>query len=146
MKISPAWMGQRTINNLFGMLIAVAFVWGLYDFNKTPSVPEISVPEVVAQRASAKAPVIVDVRGPQAHGNGHIDGALHIPLDDLQARARELPIDKAAPVVVYCGNGSNLGPLGTAKLQSMGYTNVANLSGGIEGWRAAGQKVAVSKG
>jgi rhodanese-related sulfurtransferase len=36
--------------------------------------------------------------------------------------------------------------LRSPKLQSMGYTNVANLSGGIEGWRAAGQKVIQGKG
>lgn len=99
------------------------------------------MPELTAQRASGIGPVIIDVRGAESWGKGHIDNAHHIPLDQIEAQAGELPADKAQRVVVYCGDGSRLGPAGTAKLQSMGYSNVANLSGGIEAWRAAGQKV-----
>lgn len=146
MNIQSIAPNRQLMNNVFGILAAIAFIWGLYVFNKTPTVPEISVPDVVAAVESGKAPVIIDVRGPDAHGRGHIEGATHIPLDDLRAREKELPTDKTTRMVVYCGNGTKLGPLGTAKLQSMGYTNVANMSGGIEGWRAAGQKVAVRKG
>jgi rhodanese-related sulfurtransferase len=145
-KINSIAGNHQLVNNLLGMLVATALVWGVVMFNKSPAVPEIGVPQVVEQRAAGRTPVIVDVRGPEAYGRGHIEGAVHIPLGDLQARAKELPTDMTAPMVVYCGNGSNLGPRGTAKLQSMGYTNAANLAGGIEGWRSAGQKVVQGRG
>ena len=150
MEIGPDSQSYRTVNHVFGVLVALAFVWGLYSFNspsvKVPDVPHIEVSQVAAQRAAGNGPLMLDVRGPESYAGEHIDGAMHIPLNDLPARARDLPADKTAQVVVYCGNGSNLGPLGTAKLQAMGYSNVTNLSGGIEGWRAAGQKVAAGKG
>jgi rhodanese-related sulfurtransferase len=148
MRIGSVETNGKLVNNVFGMLAATAFVWGVYVFNRPssmPDVPHIGVAEVVAQRAAGRAPVIVDVRGIDPYGRSHIEGAVHIPLDELQARAKELPADKTAPVVVYCGNGSRLGPLGTAKLQSMGYTHVANLADGLEGWRSSGQPMAVRK-
>lgn len=137
---------RQLVNKFFGLLALAAFVWGVTVFNAPPQVPQTGVPDLAALRAAGNAPVVVDVRGPEAWNRGHIDGARHIPLDDLDARIKELPADKAQRVVVYCGDGSKLGPLGTAKLQSMGFSNVANLSGGIEGWRAAGQKIATGKG
>jgi predicted sulfurtransferase len=44
--------------------------------------------------------VIVDVRGQSAWDYSHIDGAVHIPLSDLQARLKELPKDKL--IACYC--------------------------------------------
>ncbi len=141
MNIRPFAVNRRLVNNTFGFLVLAAFLWGLINFNADLEVPQVGVAELTTLRAGGNAPVIIDVRGPKSWGEGHIESARHIPLDELDARAKELPADKSQRVVVYCGEGSNLGPAGTAKLQSMGYTNVANLSGGIEAWRAAGQKV-----
>ena len=141
MNIRPFTLNRRLVNNAFAFFVVAAFLWGLSQFNAGPDVPQVGVPELTAQRASGDGPVIIDVRGAESWGKGHIENARHIPLDQLEARARELPADKAQRVVVYCGDGSTLGPAGTAKLLSMGYSNVANLSGGIEAWRAAGQKV-----
>ena len=141
MNIRPFAVNRRLVNNIFGFLVLAAFIWGLGNFNTEPAVPQVGVAELTILRAASDAPVIIDVRGPKSWGEGHIDSARHIPLDELDARAKDLPADKSQRVVVYCGEGSKLGPAGTAKLQSMGYTNVANLSGGIEAWRAAGQKV-----
>ncbi len=139
-------ISRQFINNAFGLLALAAFLWGVNAFNAPQDVPHVGVSEVVAQRTAGKDPVIIDVRGPKSWEEGHIDRARHVPLDDLEARIKELPADKAQQVVVYCGNGSSLGPAGTAKLQAMGFTNVANLSGGIDAWRSAGQKVVVGKG
>jgi rhodanese-related sulfurtransferase len=136
---------RQAVNNAFALLVLAAFIWGIQAFNAPPDVPQIGIPEVLAQRSSGSVPIIVDVRGPKSYEEGHIEGAQHIPLGELEARIKELPADKAQRVVVYCGNGSDLGPRGTAKLRSMGFTNVANLSGGIEEWRASGQKIVMGK-
>lgn len=141
MNIQPFALNRRLINNAFGFVVLAAFLWGLSQFNAAPDVPQVGVPELIAQRAEGNGPVIIDVRGAESWGKGHIDNARRIPLAELDARINELPADKSQRVVVYCGDGSKLGPAGTAKLQSMGYGKVANLSGGIEAWRAAGQKV-----
>lgn len=44
--------------------------------------------------------VLVDVRGAEAYQAGHAKGALSIPLDELAARAGELPKDKL--IITYC--------------------------------------------
>ncbi len=47
-----------------------------------PEVPEVSAEEAFARAASGEA-VIVDVREPDKWEAGHIPGALHIPLAEL---------------------------------------------------------------
>jgi rhodanese-related sulfurtransferase len=44
--------------------------------------------------------VIIDVRTQAAWDVGHIDGALFIPLAELEARLAQLPKDKL--IVAYC--------------------------------------------
>jgi rhodanese-related sulfurtransferase len=47
--------------------------------------------------------VILDVLPPEAYENGHIPGAINIPVAQIRARAPiELP-DRAQPIIVYCG-------------------------------------------
>jgi rhodanese-related sulfurtransferase/predicted transcriptional regulator len=44
--------------------------------------------------------VLVDVRPPEEYAAGHIDGARSIPLDELEHRLAELPVDRE--IVAYC--------------------------------------------
>ena len=50
---------------------------------------------------------VVDVREDDEWAAGHIDGARHIPLGRLTARAGE--IDRDRPVVTVCRSGSRSG-------------------------------------
>jgi glyoxylase-like metal-dependent hydrolase (beta-lactamase superfamily II)/rhodanese-related sulfurtransferase len=78
---------------------------------------------------------VVDVREPDEFFGplGHIAGAKLIPLGDLAARASELPRDR--PVVAVCRSGSR-SARATAILQQAGFTDVANLAGGMLRWCA----------
>ena len=78
-------------------------------------------------------------------GSSHINGALLIPLEGLAARMSEVSVDKSAPIVVYCNEGTGRGPRGTALLNEAGYTQAVNLKTGIEGWRAANLPTAAIK-
>ena len=49
---------------------------------------------------------------------------------------------KDKELVVYCGDGSNLGPEGTKVLNDAGRPDARNLVGGYSSWKAAGQPVA----
>lgn len=44
--------------------------------------------------------LVVDVRTGRKYAAGHIKGAIHIPSDELPARAGELPRDRL--IVMYC--------------------------------------------
>lgn len=68
--------------------------------------------------------------------NGHIEGAINIPVNDVPANLSQLPADKAAPIVVICASGHR-GAMAQMYLQFLGYTNVRNLNGGMNGWIAA---------
>ena len=83
---------------------------------------------------------VLDVREPNEFSGplGHIRGATLIPLGELAARARELPKDK--PIVAVCRAGSRSAHA-TAILQKAGFSEVANLPGGMLRWRGEGRGV-----
>lgn len=83
--------------------------------------------------------VVLDVREDHEWSAGHIDGAVHIPLGELQARVGEL--DPAARTLVVCHVGGR-SARATAWLDAQGH-DVVNLAGGMEAWEQAGRPVAL---
>jgi rhodanese-related sulfurtransferase len=83
---------------------------------------------------------VVDVREPEefVQGLGHIEGALLLPLGQLESRLGELPRDK--PIVTVCRSGAR-SARAAAMLVKAGFGEVANLSGGMLRWRAEGGAV-----
>ena len=83
---------------------------------------------------------VLDVREPAefAHGLGHIQGALLVPLGELEARLAEVSADK--PVVTVCRSGAR-SARAAAMLVKAGFVDVANLAGGMLRWRAEGGAV-----
>jgi glyoxylase-like metal-dependent hydrolase (beta-lactamase superfamily II)/rhodanese-related sulfurtransferase len=78
---------------------------------------------------------IIDVREPTEFEGplGHIKGASLLPLGQLAQRAAEL--SKDVPIVTVCRAGGRSAQA-TVLLQRAGFTNVANLAGGMLRWRA----------
>lgn len=79
-------------------------------------------------KAGAK---LIDVRTPQEYGAGHIEGAINIPVSQVEARLAEFG-DKGAPIVVYCRSGARSGRA-QSMLKTAGFTKVYNL-GGMTRW------------
>ena len=82
--------------------------------------------------------VILDVREQSEYDAGHIPGVTLIPLNDVPNRLNEIPKDK--PVIVTCRSGNRSGQA-TDFLRQQGYTNVHNMTGGINAWQQAGYAV-----
>lgn len=76
--------------------------------------------------------ILVDVRTEKEYQEGHIPGAINIPLDSLRMRSRELPKD--CEIFIYCQIGLR-GYLATRILAMEGF-KVKNLSGGYRTWVA----------
>lgn len=88
------------------------------------------------QLATAK-PFLLDTREPkELTDNGLIEGAVNVPIRTLTKNLDKLPA-KDQPIVVYC-SGGHRGALVMQTLQLLGYTNVKNVAGGFNAWKAAG--------
>jgi len=74
---------------------------------------------------------VVDVRNDSEWDEGHIAGAIHIPLGQLAERVNELPANE--DIVVHCQGGSR-SSIAASLLQKLGRKNVANLAGGYRRW------------
>lgn len=108
-------------------------------------VPEVSPQEAWSELDTGAIDVLLDVREAYEWRKGYIDGAIRIALDEVPDKAdRELTGNDPrltenpdARIVVYCATGIR-SLLGGLALHNLGYTNVASLKGGIDGWKSAG--------
>jgi rhodanese-related sulfurtransferase len=99
----------------------------------------VRVPELAEELASADAPLVVDVRTVDEFAEGHIEGAVNIPLNELTANLNLLPnLDQN--IVVVCGSGHR-SALAMTALNLLGYTQVRSLMSGMGSWTAAEQPV-----
>lgn len=75
--------------------------------------------------------ILIDVRTVEEYAGGHIEGAVNIPLSEIEV-TQTVPYEKDDLIVVYCRSGNRSG---TAQgiLLDAGYTNVKDL-GGINEW------------
>jgi rhodanese-related sulfurtransferase len=77
--------------------------------------------------------VVLDVRDREEFASEHIEGATHLSRGTLEMRVHELIPDKRTPVVCYC-MGGNRGALAADTLQSLGYTSVTSIRGGMKSY------------
>ena len=100
------------------------------------SVPQVSVDELAGKLADAEhAPFVLDVRGPGEYENGHVPGAINIPLPQLAERAGEL--DPARPTTVICLGGYR-SSAACSLLERAGLEKLVNVTGGTRAWIEAG--------
>lgn len=88
--------------------------------------------------AAHDAPLLLDVRTPAEYGDGHLAGALNVPVDEVAARHGVLGIPHDRELVVYCKSGKRAARA-RETLQSLGYTHVQLLEGSADAWRADGR-------
>ena len=75
--------------------------------------------------------VLINVHIPY---EGEIPGTdVHIPYNEIEKYADQLPQDKDAKTVVYCRSGS-MSAAASKALVEMGYTNVFDVQDGMKAW------------
>jgi rhodanese-related sulfurtransferase len=94
----------------------------------------ITVDEVKARLDAGEAINLVDVREPAEHAAFNIGGIL-LPLGKIQTMQTD-DIDelKNEEVICYCRSGQR-SMQATLMLETFGFTNVKNLTGGMLGWQ-----------
>jgi rhodanese-related sulfurtransferase len=104
---------------------------------EAPMIEVAQVPDPIPEGVT-----VLDVRELIEWRHGRIDGALHIPLTELPARASELPVDQQLLVVCKVGSRSSQA---TAFLREKGFEAI-NLVGGLVDWVEAGRPLVADVG
>jgi len=95
-------------------------------------VPEVDIETFAALHAQGVT--VIDVREPDEYTDGHVPGAVLIPLGEVADRVDEVPADRT--VYMVCALGGRSGRA-AEHLAAQG-RDVVNVAGGTKGWIAAG--------
>ena len=94
--------------------------------------------EEVASKIGQKDVFLFDNNGRDSWVKGHVPSAQW--LDYAKVRESDLPADKAATLVFYCGNEQcHACHKAAATAIQLGYKNVYIMPAGIAGWRKSGK-------
>ena len=123
---------------------------GLMDFVNAARgcIEEVSVRDLGRMMSERDDLMLVDVREPSEHEQGHIEGAVLVPRGILEAaadpsypnRVDALVNARRRPVVAYCATAGR-SAMAAAVLQMMGFEEVYSLAGGFTEWEQAGLPV-----
>jgi rhodanese-related sulfurtransferase len=104
------------------------------------SIPTVSVDAVPA------AALLLDCREDGEWEAGHIEGAVHVPMNQIpqQLSQRHADVTPEATIVVVCKVGARSAQV-TAWLNENGF-DAANLEGGMLAWISAGRPIVSSNG
>ena len=76
---------------------------------------------------------LLDVRSPGEFAEGHVPGAVNVPVQELEATLPSLPNDRNRQIVVYCRSGMRSSRARTILLKA-GYSKVEDF-GGMSNWK-----------
>ena len=104
--------------------LTALFVW--LKGRNTERAPASSAMVVSPEDDAAHDVVLVDVRTPEEYRAGHKEGALNIPVDEVEQLAPQLLPDKNAVILLYCRTGKRADKA-METLRKMGYSHLENL-------------------
>ncbi len=99
---------------------------------KTEPITEYSANEV-------KNGTLLDVRTPEEFQKGHLERAVNINWYDTDFAEQVKSLDKDKPIYVYCKLGGR-SEAASKVLDSLGFKNVVDLTGGYDAFKAAKEK------
>ncbi|UZE47832.1 rhodanese-like domain-containing protein [Rhodopseudomonas sp. P2A-2r] len=100
----------------------------------------VTTAEVRASLIEGREIALFDVREEGPYSRAHPLFAVSLPLSRIELRVLDLVPRWDAPIVVY-DDGEGYAARAEARLQQLGYSNVAQLDGGLDGWRRAGGEI-----
>lgn len=123
----------------FGIIVAVLAILIYYTQIQLPGT-KISYGDITVEQAkilieSKPSLTILDVRTQEEYDSGHIEGAILIPISELEDRLDELSKNKE--MLVYCRTG-NRSSTAVNVLRANGYTKIFHMKNGITAWTQAG--------
>lgn len=95
------------------------------------TLPSITVQDLHAKITAGDDFQLIDVREPDEYAQAAISGSKLIPLASIPARIGE--INPAKAVIIHCKAGGRSARAAQFLLDN-GYTNVTNVTGGMDAW------------
>jgi rhodanese-related sulfurtransferase len=117
--------------------LAYKFFWWV-PFGRVPEVEPVELMRRLGQPGSR--PQLLDVRTGREWRNGHIPGAVNIPITMLRSEIHALKFDRHMPVVTICLTAHRSIPA-LRVLLANGFSDVSQLAGGMMAWRREGLPV-----
>ena len=120
------------------MLIAVALGSGFFlllPVVQGATASGISPTEAV-QCMNREKGVVIDVCSAEEFAASHINGAVNVPLDQLEAKLPSVAKNKSIPLILVCAAGAR-SKRAQAMAQKLGYEKVHSLQGGLTAWKEA---------
>jgi rhodanese-related sulfurtransferase len=115
--------------------VAGYFSGGMQELSDRPELIErierITARDLAERLASARPPLLIDVRAPGEWREQRIDAAVNIPLSRFAEQMTTLPRDES--LVVHCATGYR-SAIAASLLQRDGFCALADLIGGIGAW------------
>src|SRR6266511_5432710 len=113
--------------------------WGMTEWRShgfpVATVPQILVHGLASTRKERPDLVVIDVREPFEWDEGHIDGAVHLPMGEAVRRMAE--VSAARAMAVLCAGGVRSSTVISA-LSREGITGWYNVIGGMTAWQKGG--------
>jgi len=134
-RIRLARVGHDTVA---GYLAGGILAWNQAGF-PLATTEQITVDELDRRIKEGVAKQVLDVRRPPEWRSGHIQSAIHIPLNQLSKDASSL--DKETAVAVICAGGYR-SSAATSVLEQLGFHRITNVVGGMTAWSNAKLEVA----
>ena len=91
------------------------------------------------EQLAADGVTLIDVRESTEWEEGHLPGAVHVPRGFLESRIETAVPEHDRPLVLYCAGGVR-SALAARQLAELGYTNVASMTSGFQGWKSEGRR------
>ena len=105
-------------------------------FINTGAPAMIKASDVMTNITTGADQVVIDIRSDADFANGHIQGAVNVPLKDVLSYYESNDLSSKSVVVIACYSGQTAG-YATSLLRLMGYSNVKDLKWGMCSWNDA---------
>ncbi len=110
------------------------------DASVDPGVRVVSSEQATEMLAVQPRPVLIDVRTPAEFAESHLEGAVLVDFNAPDFRDQIAGYPRDAQYVIYCRSGNR--SAGAREIMTeLGFTDVADIEGGILAWTQSGHPV-----
>lgn len=103
-----------------------------------PGAPETAAKELHEMRRQGKKMLVIDVRSAKEYAEGHVPGAMNIPLEELSKKIAETKLPKDIPLVTVCEHGGR-SSRAVGELQKLSFKTSSFCK--FDSWKKEGYKI-----